>query len=488
MIDTTSIEAIQSDYITLYPHQLAIIQSMYDIEAYNYEGIPKPIYYKSGLIHTDPGMGITCTIVDFMNRKRSVVGPLAINVQETQIFEHEGECVMPSIQTNTLLATTVLVVNTHNITQWQKRIAVYGMSCLVIGDRNTIKTLKYKDIETDVIIVRAAYHNDIQRIFAKYNVIVSRVVYDHFLFLMMSKNSQSIQSKFTWFITNVAFPPTTEAVLFKLNAHSWKESNTILCSYESIDMKLPVIIQTPEILRHSSLTVDEICNSYYMDTVSMESYFCITDPQSIELFKKKTAISSDSMSLVSIMKDNNMETECPICFVECDKNIYMTCCGKIVCLDCTSTWMNENHMTCPYCRGSIIDSIRDYQKLLPYELQILYRQNTPLHTIEDLLLNPLNKVLVVYSTNKYTIDNGIPYSEMPYNNTNIESVLKNFTETRVLLMSLNKKYHGLNLQSVTHLMYDFNIHPDDYDYIIGILQRMRRETPLTTICTYLCNK
>lgn len=195
--------------------------------------------------------------------------------------------------------------------------------------------------------------------------------------------------------------------------------------------------------------------------------------------KNKDIIKLDLFySKIKNIQENYNTIKCPICSLNCNKAIIVSCCYNLFCLKCFLLNLKHCKKQCPLCRYkpelediTLITNKKIINKKLLSKSQIY----------KKLIKKAKNKIITVYNNScgdilKILNENDISYKFLHNNNKkNIYSIINDFNKNKVQILLLDNKninFFGINISTTKHLIFYDDTSEYNKKIIITFIQKI----------------
>lgn len=521
--------------IKLFPHQLALIYNMEELEMNNV--IIKDEYVKVTKIGINAdltGSGKTLAMIGLILRDK-----MKWDLNMPFIFEK-----IISTSNNRInnyftyryvkLPTTLIVVSPSIIEQWEKDISHSILKYNKITCQKNIDTIKIDDY--DVILVTPNIYNNLVNKYSDYAW--KRFIYDDPGNVKINKMKE-IQSNFYWFISSnpnsikclynkskdnfmynlfcndqlTTFEQEFSDIILRNNTDFIKQSfNTSEINYYYHYCYQPIY---NAIEKFVNVNIKEMLSSGNVEGAILalggekvsNLIELVRKNKEIELFNiqckiknskneedknkflnEKKQIENDIEEL-NIKFNNMLKNPCSICHDNLKSPILEPSCQNMFCGECFLKWYDKKH-SCPLCRSDInmskviyIENTHNNDKVIPSEKLI-----TKNNKIIDIIKNKKDGKFLIFSEYDksfipicYSLEeNDIDFLQIKSNTKNINKNLELFKKGRSNVIFINNINNtaGLNLQEITDIIFYHEIKKDVEKQIIGRSNRIGKDNEL----------
>lgn len=524
--------------IDLYPHQLASVYKMEEIERTKMVRTNDVITETRIGINADiTGYGKTIAMVTLIMRDQ-----MEWNDEEPFVTEEvrsfaSNHIVRRNLSFYNKNNTTLILVNQSILSQWTKEFKHTNLSVKTVKTRKDANTTDVD--EYDVIIVTPAMFN--RFVERHHSVAWKRFVFDepgHVRVPAMRK----VNAGFIWFVT-----ATPDSIIAQhhncrssfmydiVGRNRWYEMQSVLQS---------VIVKNPDDFVLQSFEMPPTHHNYYecysplyraLAGIVNNRVIGMIDANNIdgvitalgggdktsnvtELVKNRKLEELEEINakirIYTMRDDENrmkewterkervekqiqeledrfqdlLSKECNICFDKLQQPIMEPGCQNIFCASCLLTWLKSNN-TCPLCRCKV-----DTQRLIyitnDTSEQKERKEKTPTKekTIINIIKNAPNGKFVVYSAHDETFStikrlfkaNKITYIEVKGRADSVAKKIDKFRNGKIQVIFLNSKFNGagIDLVETTDLIIYHKMTDDTLQQILGRPNRIGRTEPL----------
>ena len=437
------------------------------------------------------------------------------------------------------LPTTLILVSSSIISQWEQEFKNTNLKYKIISCRRDIDNIEIESC--DVIIVTLSMYNNLIKTFSNY--VWKRFIFDEPGHVRVS-GMKEINAGFNWFVT-----ATPDAIIYKhQNCRGSFMKKIIGDGWCKIDEQFEGMIlrndiefvkasfKMPPIHKHyykcynplldavSGIVNDNILNMIAANDIEGAIQALggkktnnIIDLVRIEKLEEQTKLKADIHIYRNIKKDKKkleiviekekyieeqleklnkrvdamLKNNCPICKENLNKPVLEPKCHNIICGKCFLTWISIKP-NCPMCRADVKSS----------ELIYLSKETTDNHNNNDnieKILTPLenvNKILEKNRKGKFIIfsaydasfkpicrffkENNISFSMLKGNLNTRKKNIDDFKNGDTQIIFLNSEFNsaGINLQEATDIILYHEMPSSTQNQIIGRSYRIGRTKPL----------
>jgi hypothetical protein len=521
--------------VKLFPHQLALIHNMEELEMNNV--IIKDEYVKvtkMGINADLTGSGKTLEMIGLILRDK-----MKWDINMPFIFEK-----IISTSNNRInnyftyryvkLPTTLIVVSPTIIEQWEKDLSHSTLKYNKITCQKNIDTIKIDDY--DVILVTPNIYNNLINKYSDYAW--KRFIYDEPGNIKINKMKE-IQSNFYWFISS---NPNSIKCLYNKSKDNFMHNLFCNDPLTTVEEEFSdIIVRNNTDFIKQSFKIAEI-NYYYhycyepiynaiekfvnvnikemLSSGNIEGAILALGGEKvsnlIELVRKNKEIDlfnieckirnskneedknkflhekkevENDIQEINIKFNNMLKNPCSICHDNLKSPILEPSCQNMFCGECFLKWYEKNH-SCPLCRSNInmskviyIENTNNNDNIIPKEKLI-----TKTNKIIDIIKNKKDGKFLIFSDYDksfipicYSLEeNDINFLQIKSNTKNINKNLELFKKgtSNVIFINNINNTAGINLQEITDIILYHEIKKDVEKQIIGRANRIGKDNEL----------
>ena len=528
--------------VKLYPHQLASIYNMENLELNNI--IDKDIYTKETKIGINAdltGFGKTLSMIGLIVRDKMEWDLNIPFVFEKIITSSKNRVKTYFVERYEKLPTTLILLSPSIIGQWEQEL---NKTTLIFKKILTQKNIDETDTtKFDVILVVPTMYNKFVSKYSDYAW--KRFIFDEPGHLKVP-NMKEIHANFYWFIT--ATPNSIMSMHGDCRTGFMKELISDNYYINNFEQKFKDVIikndlefikssfQIPETIHYNYYCYDRIYNllqnyvdsriksmieggdyqgvievlggeetSNIVDLVKKqkhnELYFIESkimfytskdDIEQLNIWKEKKISILNQINEIENRFRNCLDEPCPICYNKLESPILEPNCQHIFCGKCFFKWLNNNN-SCPLCRNQIDISKVVY---INYENTNKNIENkltqkkilTKYETIINIINSNKDGKFLIFSEYNNTFNNiynilkvnNLKFVEIRGNSNNREKNLEMFKNGDVNIIFLNSITNGagINLQEATDIILYHDMSESAESQIIGRANRIGKKLPL----------
>ena len=528
--------------ITLFPHQLASIYRMEELECEKHvERAGNAIVETQIGINADPtGYGKTLSMVGLIARDKMEWGDYPYP-QETVIEKAGGLIKVRVVQRHERLRATLIVSSSSIANQWKEECShIIDAEVAIITNQRAIDTTD-PDMYDIVIVIPSMFNKLVTK---HLNCVWKRFIFDEPGHLRI-RSMKNILAGFYWFVTDIPelimarHFPCKKSFMKTIVGDEWcdfeHEFRDVIIrndiefvklsfaepvvqhrhhqchqpAYDMVNDILPhrlsemvsagnidgVIKELGGKTRDLAVLVRERKESELLDIhIEMKENDEIID---IELKRREDEIKRQLDDLENRVKDI-MSDNCPICYSRLSKPVLEPRCQTVFCGKCLLTWLRDKP-GCPMCRQKIVR--KDLIKInVPDEADeaaeaaaAAVTENNP-PSKENMLAEIITESkpgaqFVIFSNWDETLDqirevledNKIVFSEIKGAYQAVQNTITAFREgkTKVLFLNSIRGDSGINLPEATDIIIYHNMSDITMTHIIGRTTSVQRKAPLT---------
>jgi len=527
--------------INLFPHQLASIYKMENLELNNF--IEKEYYNKETKIGVNAdiaGFGKTLSMLGLILRDK-----MEWDLDTPFIFEKIIPTSQNRIKTYYIkrfekLPTTLILVSQSLIGQWEKELQNTNLKYQKILTQKNIENLVPHN--NDIVLVIPTMYNKLVTLYSDYAW--KRFIFDepgHIKVTCMKE----VYANFYWLIT--ATPNSIKTLVGNLKNNFMKDLIQSDNDWVDIETRFEDIIlrndpefikasfempQTNHIYHECYSSIYNAIQNFVSPTVkSMIEAGNIEDAilalggertsNIIELIKLKKIKEKEEIELKITLYKNREDIDnltlwenkkkiilnqlndidnkfqlmlsepCSICYENLKEPILEPSCQNLFCGECLLTWLDKNN-SCPLCRNFI-----ELKKVIYIKTtescnnlkSIKEKRFTKNEKIVEIIKNKKEGKFLIFSEYEKSFipifnilkENEIPFLEIKGSSHTREKNLALFKEGNINVIFLNSTINGagLNLQEATDIILYHEMKYNDQNQIIGRANRIGRKKPLT---------
>jgi SNF2 family DNA or RNA helicase len=521
--------------INLYPHQLASVYAMEQLEINSviHKDDDTIIQTKIGINADFTGYGKTIAMITLILRNQMEWDMYAPYVFETIYSESKSRIKKYKIKRYDKLNTTLILVSQSIITQWEKEILKSPLKYSIIATTKALESVKVEDF--DVILTTPSMYNRIVTIYEKFAW--KRFIFDEPAHLKVP-GMREIHAGFYWFITatpsgikefhrncNLSFMRDMlesdqffdsyyKDIIIKNDYEFVKQSflmpDTIHIYHEIYD---PLYLNFKDIVNPQIRTLIEAGNIQEAITLlgggktknlielikqkkleeleEIESKITIytmrDDIEKIDKWKNKKEHILLQIDDVDEKFNNMLNEPCRICFENMDSPVLEYNCQNLFCGQCLLKWL-ENKKHCPMCRNEIditklvyVENSKNTKPPLP-----IVKKMTKIEKILDIIESTKDGKFLIFSDYDSTFfsisraltENSISYIEIKGNIKTRERNLDLFKNGKIPVIFINSTFNcsGLNIVEATDIILCHDMKKSSENQIIGRANRIGRTT------------
>lgn len=505
--------------IPLYPHQLANIYKMEEVENNNIVSTGDDSYSISniGFISDPHGYGKTLSILGLISRdkmKWELNTPFTfqkVNVEAKYRLKHH------TIYRYTKLPFTLIVTDQTNLLSWKKDLSQTDIKYIVLETKRDCDNLAIGD--TTCIIVLPSVYNYLVSNYSEYAW--KRFIYDDPEILKIPCMKE-IQANFYWFIST---NPKSISQLHRNCKDNFVKDLFFFTHNFKTEFKGFFIQNETKFLDYSVKLpkINDFIHQYfspqYLPTNNfhhsiIKNYIAINDIENaiLTLGGAKTTKIKD---LIQIFRNDvtyevpdkyiNPEKHlCNICLCEVEDPVLEPNCQTIFCGKCILQWCQGNQRTCPICRKKIQGSDLIYIKKNEMDIEeddddndILIRKplenfQTKNEVILDIILKKKeNGKFIIYQNYYYDYyldltklfndlrENDISYTVLKGNLTKRkEKTLELFESNTYQVLVIQNNHQGFAFNNCSDIIFSNSTNSQSEEQIIGKIMKIGRKDEL----------
>ena len=538
MEDILMVQQPESFKINLFPHQLASIYSMEQLETQVRQTVKdtpsQTVSYTTqiGVLADIPGYGKTASIIGLLVRDNMEWDNQLPYIRTTIVSQANGRRTTTTINKYDKLNCNLVLVSPNILHQWVAELNKTQLRYLAISKKAQLVDLdpsKY-----DVIVVIPSVYN--LTVLNSQNLAWKRFIFDE-PSNMRVLHMASIQAGFVWFITatphnitgkhnnckstfmsEIGFFEWCESVIvqnkpefieqsFKMPTTTYINHKCYLPVYNSIfGMVNPSILNLIEtgniegaIISLGGKKTDNLIELVKMkkqdELAILTSEICIANIRQnrdrITELQDRVIIVEKELDEISTRFAGRLKEQCNICWEPLKFPTMESNCQNIFCGECILTWMKTNS-TCPLCRANITSSDLTCISPLSYYESIripIEKLLTKNQTILQIISNKPEGKFILFSDNDFTFgpladllkQNNITHTQLKGLPTTIVKNINKFKQGTVSVLFLNSNYNGagINIQEATDVILYHDMEITTTAQVIGRANRIGRLIPLT---------
>ncbi len=520
--------------IRLFRHQLAIIYKMENLE--HNQVVHQRDYIretKMGINGDLTGFGKTYSMLGLIIRDKMEWDMETPFINETITIESGGLTKRRSIKRYEKLPTTLVLVSSSIIGQWEEEISNTELRVKVITNKKVVDSIKVEDY--DVILVTPSMYNILVKSYNEYAW--KRFIFDEPGHTRVTGMSE-IKAGFIWFVT-----ATPNAIISKHFPCRNSMMKTILGENDSIDQFDDIIIKNnsefvklsfelPETQHHYyncfqplfktinglvNPLIDQMIEAGYIEGVINALGGSKTDnvvalikskklrelstintkinihteknkPDKVKEYTEKKNLVERQLENLEERFDNMLQQPCMICMESLNKPLLEPFCQTMFCGDCLLNWLKKSN-TCPACRQTINPKNLVYvTKTVEKSSNTLQRPATKLEKIIDIISCNKDGKFIIYSSYDETFrpicqlleDNKISFVMLKGSASNRKQTLDMYKNGSIKVIFLNSNFNsaGINLQETTDIILYHKMLSSTQTQIIGRAERIGRKSNL----------
>ena len=519
--------------IQLFKHQLAIIHKMENLE--HSQVVQQRDYIKETKIGINgdlTGFGKTYSMLGLIIRDKMEWCMDTPFIDESISVESGGLIKRRTIKRYEKLPTTLILVSSSIIGQWEEEISNTKLRAKVITNKKIVDTIKVEDY--DVILVTPSMYNNLVKSYNEYAW--KRFIFDEPGHTRVA-GMATVKAGFIWFVT-----ATPHAIISKHIPCRNSMIKTILGENDDIDQFDDIIIKNDPDFVKSSFELPQTYHHYYKCFVPLfKTVNGLVNPlieQMIEagyiegvinalggsktdnivalirskkirelgIIEEKIQIHTqknrqEKVSEYTAKKDliqrqltnleermqNMLQEPCMICMEPLKKPLLEPLCQTMYCGDCLFSWLKKN-ISCPSCRQTINPKNLVYVS----ESENKDKQSNPttklttkLDKIIEIISFKKDGKFIIYSSYDETFNpicqvlesNKISFVMLKGSAINRQQSLEAYKNGSAKVIFLNSNYNsaGINLQETTDIILYHKMLSSTQTQIIGRAERIGRK-------------
>lgn len=517
--------------VNLYPHQLASIYKMEQLEIYNKIEKENCVKYTKIGINADPtGYGKTLSMIGLILRDK-----MEWDLETPYIFErtiYEGKDRIKSLYNKKYdkLPTTLILVSQSIIGQWCKEIDKTDLTYKCIHCNKDLENLNVEDF--NILLVTPPYYNKIVLMYSNYAW--KRFIFDEPGHLKIA-SMRDIHAGFSWFVTATPMSIKNQYRFCKSSFMRDMFCNNIY-DYESFINDL-VVKNDPEYVKESfkmpsvnyyyhkcfqplfnlvcnvvnysirsmieagniegaieslggektSNIIELIKNKRQEELIEINSkieiYTLRNDSEKINEWTQKKVKIENQLTEIDKKFEEMLNNNCFICYDTLEYPVLEPNCQNLFCTKCLIKWLQQNN-TCPLCRTDINMSSLIYITDNESVKDTVEHKMTKVEKVIDIILkNPEGKFLIFseYDNTFYPMCEALSrhnllYVQVKGNIKTRERNLEMFKTGNVPVIFLNSNYNGsgINLTEATDIILCHKMNENTEQQILGRALRIGR--------------
>lgn len=523
--------------VALYPHQLASIYKMEELEIYNKIEKENCVKYTKIGINSDPtGYGKTLSMIGLILRDKMEWDLETPYVFEKTIYEGKDRIKTLYSKKYDKLPTTLILVSQSIIGQWCKEIDKTDLKYKCIVSHKDTDNLNVENY--NIFLVTPTFYNKIVLLYSNYAW--KRFIFDEPGHLKIA-SMKEIQAGFSWFVTatpmsirhqyrfcksnfikdvfcnniydfesfvndlTVRNDPEYVKESFKMpsvNYHYHKCFQplfNIICNVVNYSVRTMIEAGNIEGAIESlggektSNIIELIKNKRHEELIEINSkidiYTMRNDDSKIQEWTLKKKKIEDQIAEIDQKYGEMLNNNCYICYDTLEYPVLEPNCQNLFCTRCLIKWLEQNN-TCPLCRTEINMSSLIYIKKDEPSLPKAHEEckMTKVEKVIDIILkNPKGKFLIFseYDNTFYPMcesltKHNILYVQVKGNIKTRERNLEMFKTGDVPVIFLNSNYNGsgINLTEATDIILCHKMSENTEQQILGRALRIGRTESL----------
>jgi len=524
----------------LFKHQLASIYQMETLER------EKVVEYEHGIKETQlgfnadiTGYGKTLSMIGLIVRDKMEWNLDIPFVKEVVNTESAGLILIRRIERYDKLPTTLILVSTSIVSQWEQELAHTNLKVKVIDSRKDVDNVVVENY--DVIIVTVSMFNNLAMCYSRYAW--KRFIFDEPGHVRVS-GMKEIQAGFYWLVTatpediNLQHRNCRGSFMKKIIGDEWckieeqfagmilrNDLNFVHTSFNTpptyhhyhmcfqpvlravsgiVNNKIHTMIAAGNIEGAISAlggkkteNIVELVKREMLEKLSkvqadIRIYRDIKkDDKKLEIAIGEEDIIKKHITQLDIRFESMLKDVCSICTEKLKTPIMEPSCQNLFCGECLLTWLQQKQ-SCPLCRANVdttelvyLSSQEGIEVQTPKDKE---KQTTPLEkVIEILRLNKEGK-FIIFSAYDETFnpicrrlkEEAITFAVVIGNRKTREKSIESFKNgnTQVIFLNSNFNGAGINLQEATDIILYHEIQATSQNQIIGRANRIGRLKPL----------
>lgn len=524
---------------TLFKHQLASIYQMETLER------EKIVQFTWGVKETSlgfnadiTGYGKTLSMIGLIARDKMEWNLDIPFVKEVVITESAGLITSRRIERYDKLPTTLILVPTSIVSQWQKEIEYTNLKVKIIESRKDVETVSVEDY--DVVIVTTSMFNNLAISYSQYAW--KRFIFDEPGHVRVS-GMKEIHAGFYWMVTatpediNLRHRNCRGSFMKKIIGEEWyKIEDQFAGMILRNDLAfVQASFNTPQTYHHYHKCLQPVLKAVFgivsntiqtmiaagniegaVSALGGKNTENIIELVRKELTEEMSSIEQDIIIHRDIKKDDKkleiallsldsvknkldqlscrfesmLKDACSICTGKLKNPIMEPSCQNLFCGECLLTWLHRKQ-SCPLCRAVVSTNELVYIKG-PFKEEVVSNDKqktmTPLEKVNEILTTKKDGKFIIFSEYDATFkpicrmlkESEIIFSLVVGNRNSREKSIENFKtgDARVIFLNSNFNCAGINLQEATDIILYHEMSRNTQNQIIGRANRIGRLVPL----------
>jgi SNF2 family DNA or RNA helicase len=524
----------------LFKHQLASIYQMETLER------EKIVEYEHGIKETQlgfnadiTGYGKTLSMIGLIVRDKMEWDLDIPFVKEVVNTESAGLILIRKIERYDKLPTTLILVSTSIVSQWEQELGHTNLKVKVIDSRKDVDNVVVENY--DVIIVTVSMFNNLAMSYSRYAW--KRFIFDEPGHVRVS-GMKEIQAGFYWLVTatpediNLQHRNCRGSFMKKIIGDEWckiEEQFAGMILRNDLNF-VHTSFNTPPTYHHYHMCVQPVLRAIsgmvnnkihtMIAAGNIEGAIAalggkktenIIELVKREMLEKLSKIQADIIIYRDIKKDDKklenatseediikkhiaqldirfetmLKDVCSICTEKLKTPIMEPSCQNLFCGECLLTWLQQKQ-SCPLCRANVdttelvyLSSQEGIEAETPKEKE---KNITPLEKVIELLKSNKDGKFIIFSVYDETFnpicrrlkDEAITFAVVVGNRKSREKSIESFKNgnTQVIFLNSNFNGAGINLQEATDIILYHEMQPTSQNQIIGRANRIGRLKPL----------
>jgi SNF2 family DNA or RNA helicase len=524
--------------VQLFKHQLATIYSMETLER------EKLVEYEHGVKETRLGVnadatgyGKTLSMIGLIVRDKMEWDIETPFVQETVTTEAAGLVRNREITRYDRLSTTLILVSSSIVSQWEKEFSHTDLRVAVVATRNDVDFVKVE--EYDVVIVTISMFNNLAMSYARYAW--KRFIFDEPGHVRVS-GMKELNAGFYWFVTATPEAITVKhrncrgSFMKKIIGDGWLKfeeqfegmilRNNLEFVQASFDMPQtihyyhkcyqPVLQAVSGMVNNTIHTmiaagniegaisalggkktkniVELVMQEKLEEQAKVEADIHIysmikKDEKNLENALKQKESIDKQIEELNLRFKNMLTEKCSICMEKLKEPVMEPACQNVFCGECLLTWLQKAD-NCPLCRKEINTCNLIYLSLSEnnkkdYNSENTKRKNqTQLEKVSDIIQNTKNGKFLIFSAYDATFDpickllkeQKISFTQVKGTRQARQKSIDDFKFGTTQVIFLNSDFNGagINLQEATDIILYHEMSVSTQNQIIGRANRIGR--------------
>jgi SNF2 family DNA or RNA helicase len=524
----------------LFKHQLASIYQMETLER------EKVVEYEHGIKETQ--LGFNADITGY-GKTLSMIGLIARDkmewdldipfVKEVVNTESAGLILIRKVERYDKLPTTLILVSTSIVSQWEQELGHTNLKVKVIDSRKDVDNVVVENY--DVIIVTVSMFNNLAMSYSRYAW--KRFIFDEPGHVRVS-GMKEIQAGFYWLVTatpediNLQHRNCRGSFMKKIIGDEWckiEEQFSGMILRNDLNF-VHTSFNTPPTYHHYHMCVQPVLRAIsgmvnnkihtMIAAGNIEGAIAalggkktenIVELVKREMLEKLSKIQADIIIYRDIKKEDKklenatseediikkhiaqldirfetmLKDVCSICTEKLKTPIMEPSCQNLFCGECLLTWLQQKQ-SCPLCRANVDTTELVYlssQEGIEAETPKDKEKNiTPLEKVIELLKSNKDGKFIIFSVYDETFnpicrrlkEEAITFAVVIGNRKSREKSIESFKNgnTQVIFLNSNFNGAGINLQEATDIILYHEMQPTSQNQIIGRANRIGRLKPL----------